>query len=39
MSARYAVNSTYLSHNNVWEDIEDVAGTGGPGLGSWNESC
>jgi sugar phosphate isomerase/epimerase len=33
--ARYAVNATSLPHGTVWQDIEDIAATGGEGIGLW----
>jgi sugar phosphate isomerase/epimerase len=32
---RYAVNAYTTPHNTVWQDIEQVARTGGRGLGLW----
>jgi hypothetical protein len=34
-AARYAVNATSLPHSTVWQDIEDIAATGGEGIGLW----
>jgi sugar phosphate isomerase/epimerase len=32
---RYAVNATSLPHSTVWQDIDDIAATGGEGIGLW----